>query len=751
MATLNLHDVCNKLTSNQVRSRQTALNDLQRFLNQEDASSRLLDGTTYTGVLQALIRNFSLELANFRKSGSAQATTLLNVSAECFKTSAEKARSLITRNTMKMIVSHIIDSIPTPDAPGYTAVAPSFFATLKLVASQPAHVEQMKKEMWMDLIQLCIAQIEVSNWFDLQNPLREGIQTDEDEHESLKTLPMRKEIVDLMFCFQSLCLFPGAPIHGEEESLLSFLLNFLTTYDTVSDARMSAIIALNRVLEHVTYNKIELASKSSFMVADLVCKVWNTRIAGFKERLLISLSLVYPHLHHAAMQNGLGLLARRNIDTLVKKFKVDLRSQEQKGGLELEDLVLSTLPKSSPLWRHLPFQSLFGPYFSLNPRSQSAELTWFTLQMKSCLLQLLDLVPSEATQEFPNGTPDGQRKRRRLLPNQNLRHLLDDIIQYNGQQGGVLVTLQTLAFYLNSFQPAAESLDLSEVLIQLEKIGDGHKSEIVGWAFVCMLCLLGRLGTSTRSSISSEQWTRVWISCSKQAALSATCRPACAVMDAIVSNNILDARSIIPHVKGVIDYVEQRGPGVFGDSSCDFWSSLLRSLEEAGITTEALRLKALSRWIRFRWGVNEKGDLLLQGKSFQLLTFPFLRLFGPNKWGANRRVHFHYLQSLPKTPTGQSLYNFSIHKPLINFLLQSQIDPGAGSADEMQRSTTIALKSQSHLDDILTEKWQETFARFRISDERSPISAENLGWYTSLVMIVILLLRNESIWTLLTL
>jgi serine-protein kinase ATM len=747
MATLNLHDVCNKLTSNQVRSRQTALNDLQRFLNQEDASSRLLDGTTYTGVLQALIRNFSLEAANFRKSGSAQATTLLNVSAECFKTSAEKARSLITRNTMKMIVSHIIDSIPSPNVPEYKAVAPSFFATLKLIASHPTHVEQMKKEMWMDLIKLCILHIEVSNWFDLQNPVREGVNTDEDDQESFKTLPMRKEIVDLMFCFQSLCLFPGAPIHGEEESLLSFLLNFLTTYDTVSDARMSAIIALNRVLDHVTYNKVELASKVSFMVADMVCRVWNARIAGFRERLLISLSLIYPHLHHAALQNGLGLLARTNIHKLIEKFKVDLRSQEQKGGLELEDLVLSTLPESTPLWRTRPFQSLFGPYFSLNPRSQSAELAWFTLQMKSCLIQLLDLVPGEATQEFPNGTPDGNRKRRRLLPNQNLRHLLDDVNQRNGQQSGVVVTLQTLAFYLNSFQPTAESLDLSEVLFQLEKIGDGHKSEIVGWAFVCMLCLLGRLGTSSTSSISSEQWTRVWISCSKQAALSATCRPACAVMDAILSNNSLDARSLIPHVKGVIDYVEQRGPGLFGDSSCDFWSSLLRSLEENGVTTEALRLQALSRWIRFRWDASEKGDSFSQGKSFQLLTFPCLRLFGPNKWGVNRRVDFHYLQSLPKSPTAQSLYNFSIHKPLINFLLASQIDPGAGSADKRQSSTAIDLTAQSHLDDVLAEKFQEAFARFQIFEERSPLSAENLGWYTSLAMIGILLLRNRIIWT----
>jgi serine-protein kinase ATM len=751
MATLNLHDVCNKLTSNQVRSRQTALSDLQRFLNQDDAYFRLLDETTYGGVLHALIRNFTLEAANFRKSGSAQATSLLNISAECFKTSAEKARSLITRSTMKMIVNHVLDCIPTSDVPEYKVVAPSFFATLRLITSHPAHVEQMKKEMWMALVQLCVVHVEVSNWFDLQNPLREAMHTDEDDIASFKTLPMRKEIVDLMFCLQSLCLFPGAPFQGGEESLLSFLLNFLTTYDTVSDARMSAIIALNRILEHVAVNKMELASKVSFMVLELVCRVWNTRISGFKERLLISLSMVYPHLYHAALQNGLGLQARRNVDKLVEKFTFDLRGQEQKGGLQLEDLVLSSLPSSSPLWRHRPFQSLLGPYFSLNPRSQSSELAWLTLQTKSCFIQLLDLVPCEATQDSPNES-DSPRKRRRLLPNLSLRHLLDDIIQHKGQQSGVLISLQTLAFYLNSFQPPSDSLELSEVLFQLEKIGDENKSDIVSWTFICVLCVLGRLGKTPATSlspISSEQWTRIWISCSKQAALSATCRAACAVMDAIVSNNVLHVRSLIPHVKAVIEYVEQRGPGYFGDSSCDFWNSLLRGLEEAGVTTEAWRHKALTRWVRFRWDVNEKGDLSSQGKRYQLLTFPCLSLFAPTKWGINRQLDFRYLQSLPKSHLAQSLYNSSTQKPLINFLLDSQIDPSHGPADMNQQSIPSTLTSEIDLDDILAEKCQEAFARLRPSEERDPISTEDLGWYTSLAMIAILLLRKPIGWKLL--
>src|SRR5436309_1473060 len=145
MTALNLHDVYDRLTSNQGRSRQTALNDLQRFFAHEDASSQLNDEDQYAGLLQALIHNFKLELAGFRKSNSAPARTLLHRSAECFAIFVEKARLVMTRPTVKMIVNHILEDLPLPESAEYGEVASSFFASLKFISSYPPHIEQMKK------------------------------------------------------------------------------------------------------------------------------------------------------------------------------------------------------------------------------------------------------------------------------------------------------------------------------------------------------------------------------------------------------------------------------------------------------------------------------------------------------------------------------------------------------------------------------------------------------------------------------
>ena len=751
MATLNLHDVCNKLTSTQIRSRQSALNELQRFLDHEDTSSRLNDENAYAGLLQALARNFSLEAANFRKSNSPQAASLLHLSAECFRASVEKARLIVTRATVRMIVSHIIDCLPSPGQKEYKEVASSLIGSLKLIASYPPHIEQIKKDMWLGMAQLCSTNIEVGCWYNLSKLSNQSIISDGDHFEAQKKLSMRKEVADLMFCLQSLCSFPGAPLHGEEETLLTFILNFLASYDTVSDARMSAVIILNRLLQHITVNQTELAATASIAIVDLVSKIWNGRISGFKERLLVSLSLVYPHLHHNTALHGLAAATRTSIESLLGKLKDDLRSQEHKFGLQLDDLLLLPLPQSSPLWVHRPFHYLNGPYFSLNPHSRSAELPWLSLQVQSCFIQLLDLIPTNTREWSPANEVEHQRKRRRLLPNTNLQNLLDDIALYKTQQAVSLGSIQRLAFYLNSFRSSNISLDLSDVLLCLESIGEGNNMDIVGWSFVCILGILGRTEKSSLTAGALEQWSRIWIGCLKQAALSPTCRPACAVMDAIIRKDRLDVRALLPHIKATIEYVEQRGPGVFADNSCSFWDSLTQKLEESGVPTSGWRHDALSRWIRFRWDVEGIGDVISRAKRFSTLVFPCLRLFSPANWTSTYLVDVNYLQSLPRTPVGESLNTISADMVLVNFLIESEIASESSPVNAWWPPVSLNISAQSDLKDVLEEKYKHLCDDLRSHQERGDLEAgiilpDDMGWFTSVSIVSMVLLRKWPTW-----
>lgn len=736
MAALNLQDVCNKLGSSQVRSRQTALNELQRFLNQDDTASRLGDENTYAAVLHSLIRNFSLEVAAFRKSSSAQATTSLQISVECLRASTEKGRFIMTRPTLKVLVTHILNSLPSLESSGYKIVASSYFATLKLITSHPPHVEQMKKEMWMDLISLCISRVEVQNWIDFSNfhnQPPDAVLSESKLYESRSVLTIRKETVDLMFCLQSLCTFPGAPFDGEEKKLLSFILNFLATYDTQTDARMSAIIALNRLLGFISFNKLELASRTSIAVLHLFSreKQWTTRIHGFKERLFITLSSLIPHLYHTVKQNSLSAETRRAVKSMIDLLMLDSRIQDQRASLRVADLILSALPSSSPLWRQRPFQSLFGPYFSLNPHCHSSELMFISLQLQSSLIYLLDIMPIEAEHD-PTLLEGSPRKRRRIESNSAVQNLLLHPLESKSQHSK-LASLPTLALYLNSFRILEPSINHHEVLDHLEQLAGGNDAEVINWSFVCMLGVFGRLrGKSSPSTGCTAQWRRIWVACSKQAAIPSTCRAACSVMEVIVGGGFLKVRSLVPHVNGIMEYVEQRGPGLFADKSCDLWTSLLWSLEEDGISTKAWRTKGLSRWLRFRWAVNDVLDLASQPKCIDLLTYPFVRIMSSLPSRSVDTLGFQYFDSLPKSPIGQHLCDFSSNLLLQNLLLECEINTRT-QIDYVKKEvpSTDAITLHRDLKPIFQEKCLEISARLTAEDGRV-LTEDEVFWYTSI-------------------
>lgn len=750
MSTLNLRDVCEKLTSNHIRTRQPALNDLQRFLNSGDASSRLVDENAHACLIETLIKNFSIELAGFRKSNSSQATSLLHLSAECFRASVENARTIMKRPTVKLAVTHILDSLASPGKPEYRELAPCLFASLRVITSYPPHVEQMKKDMWKDLAQLCMSNIHVSNRYNLSIPSSQPLDNtklEDDPYPSSGyqgTLSMRKEIADLMFCFQSLCSFPGAPIYGDEETLLTFFMNFLASYDTASDARTSAAISLNRILEHVIVNKTELAYKASPAIVDLTSRIWNSRIPGFRDRLLISLCLIYPYLHKHVIENGLNPMTQESVRRLTEKLKNESRNHDQKGGLQVDDLILASLPVSSTQWRNRPYQFFVGPFFSLNPFSKSAESAWLSLQLQASFVHLLDLASSKPNESPGDIDIDHHRKRRRLSPNASLQEILDDILLPKSHQISVLSSLQRLAFYLNSFRTLLDLSVLSNILNCLETIRDQNNADIAGWALVCILGIVGRTETMDVSEAQSDQWARIWIACLKQASLPSTCRASCAVMEAILRKGILSVRFLLPHIKGIIEFVEQRGPGLFIDSACEFWNTLMRKLREAGFASENWGYASLTRWIRFRLdvaGLNEPISM----KNSALLVFPCLRLFSLVNPASEYSADFDYIVSVPQTALGESLTNITIKMPLVNFLLESYVDcPStcSESSEHMGRSEVEILAS---LREVLQEKCHKACMVMKGARDRSSaqegfsISCEDLSWFTLFAMLGMLL------------
>jgi serine-protein kinase ATM len=733
MDSITLHDVCSKLRSSAAKSRQQGRENLQLLLHQTEIFSLSADGNPIAGLLESLIRNFSHESSAFGKNRSSQAGSLLQFSVECFRDTIQPANCIIERNTVKMIVTHIVEHLPASQDAKYNLVAPSFFAVLKVIASNPPHIEQMKSETWNALVQVCVRNIDVSISYDF-SAVRWKVDTE--DFADRRHYSMRKDIGDLMFCFQSLIAFPAAPLHGKEQELATFLFNFLATYCTVSDARTSAIIALNRLLEHISINKMELAAKVSVGLIDLAPRIWDNRAAAgdFRDRILLGIVIIFPHLYSLASVQGVENLSAESLTRLLDVLKDETRTQEPRISLQLDDLWLSPVPRTSEIWSYRSFHIFFGPYFSLKPQHLPVESIWLSLQLRSSILLLLDTM----SQTDPDDTPSDefrQVKRRKRSHTSHLQTIIEDVLPYASQSTKFLHSLQSLAFYLNTFRLSGTLLGIREILDHLENRADDNNSEVVSWSLICILCILGRCDPTQEklSHRATEQWTRIWIASSKHAALPPTCRPACAVMGAILAKDILNIRSLLPHIVGIMDYVEQRGPGLFNDNACSFWSVLLFKLEQGGIPTELWRQTSLCRWIRLRWiTAAEVDDYNSRAKQSSYLSAPCLRLFAPHYETSATLMDLDYLQSLPASKIGHTFSDVSSNICLIDYLLNSSIQTEFSTVQPLSPSIDPRNRLYGSLKQVWEEKYGQAYARIAAWNGEDPVSPEELGRCTAL-------------------
>ena len=742
MAGVHLLEICDRLNAVAARQRHIALNDLQVFLAREDASNLLHNDNNCGLLFGALLDNFTKELAFSRKSKSAQVLPTVQLSAECFKALIEKTRLLMGRSNVKSALEHILQHFPDKDGQEYADIAPSFCASLRLIFSHPPHLEQLKPELWDNVVEFCISKIEVSSRYTPATPENDSLEAIQMQVDSLS---MRKEIGDLIFTLQSFVNYPGAPLWRIRESLVIFLLNFLASYDTVSDTRLSAVISLNRILQHISINDIAVVKVIAFHVLDLAPRIWDARIPGLRERILVSVSAVYPHLYRMALDGELVPLACSMIQKLLDTLKREGRFDERKSGLQLDDLILSPLPRRAVLWKHLPFHSLIGPFFSLNPHPPSSEFPWILLQIQSSLIRLLDLVNVQEPASSPSNDFEHLVKRRRLAPNNRLHPYLDDILSSKTNNGQTLGSLQRLAFCLNDFRMPNDSFDFPSTLGILETVRDKGDPEIVGWSLLCIICIIGRIGVSGISDIKSEIWTNVWIACVKYAAISSTCRPASAVMEVIIRNRMLPVTALVPHVKGIMEFIEQRGPANLVDNACDFWNSLLHSLENAGVSTERWRRDALSRWIQYRLDAVKTMDILSRGERFSNLFFPLLRLLATDKWTLAPNIIYVSVQSGPHGPIGEFLTTQGSNLPLLNFLLDGSLEEDVPRVPKTTAPTT-ELSCPWYLREILESRYQHFCDQYIEHGETvgSEIPPEELSWLVGFTLLTKLLLRNPS-------
>ena len=340
----------------------------------------------------------------------------------------------------------------------------------------------------------------------------------------------------------------------------------------------------------------------------------------------------------------------------------------------------------------------------------------------------------------------GPTKRRRISSNRQLQDLLDNVFLPGESASKSLHRLQVLAFYFNWFHHLNRSVNLQSILCDLERLVSDSNPEIVGWSLVCMLGILGNIYELSPSPTPELQllWSRIWIISSKHAELPTTCRPACAMMEAVLQKDVLEIQTILPHIRGILEYVEQRGPGGFNDNACSFWTTLFHKMQQAGITTKSYKEISLKRWIEFRWVTTDTEEKVSRSKRLVSLPVPCLFLFCDVQTIPDQLNYSSIRENCsPSSIIEHSLSSISGSLRIINFLLDDQIyeDMPASPSPDMSSQRPGNLPS-TILASVFTQKCFEISSRLRSTELPCLLGAEDMGWYTSMSMLGLFLLRS---------
>lgn len=421
--------------------------------------------------------------------------------AAVVRITVEVALQRLRYKTVKALVEHIIQTLPTADAGYCEPLLNDYFKALATLLEYKAHPEHFLGDEWHELVDFCLettrdlmrpAEFSDSNhsngarglhstgltqgYFSRSaTPSITGDHGRKSEshatHRNAAYPRLRECDRDLVLCLQHLTSVPNAPIFDRANVILTTLVELLHSYPKVSKIQQAALECINSIMSRVVANDIELASQVMTQMLPLIRGFWEAKDAPLKDALLILLSygeVLLPRIIRLDKtgDNKAALVA------LVEVLRNDYCLRRDREQLQLDDLTFYDSTCSAT--RQMPLSTK-----TLGVRSGCfrAEHPWCLISLSAAIIVALE--HNTATHEQPT-RPDAEDNRAKR---QRLTHPIDDIFDLT-KGPDKLYALQMLVFIFDSLELEEEALQgrLETLLLCLSD----DNSLITSWAMLVM-------------------------------------------------------------------------------------------------------------------------------------------------------------------------------------------------------------------------------------------------------------------------
>ena len=462
---------------------------------------------SYHTVLESVFRVAKTDKSNYArasKSARSKAEGRLSACAALVRTVVEVGLRKLRYKTVKALVEHIIQTLPTADGGYCEPLIADYFRALSALLGYKAHPEHFLGDDWHEVVDFCVqAARDLIRPFETNEPTSSdrgrflnGSRSNRDDHSRSATpstigeygrkpsnsisqhaanSQLKGSDDQIVLCLQHLVSVPNAPVSDRADAVLATLVEMLQSYQKVSSAQQAAFECINFIMSRTVAINIDLPLQTMKRVTPLLQRFWEPKegAATFNDTLLAFLSYGEILLPRMISEDQTGDCSTA-LQALVDVLRNDYCSRRHRGQLQLDDVVL--LDTSRFTSREMPLST---KTVQVRLDGLRAESPWCLISRSAAITVALENA-AIAREEPLDGDEVQDTKRQRL------EHPMDDMLHH--VKGALLPEklygLQMLVLIYDSlpFEEGTLQCHLDALLPCLSE-SDGS---IVSWAMLAI-------------------------------------------------------------------------------------------------------------------------------------------------------------------------------------------------------------------------------------------------------------------------
>ncbi|KAG8161861.1 hypothetical protein KVR01_008848 [Diaporthe batatas] len=613
----NLAQLKSAITGTPVTARSEALEDLAAFFRNPSLNHEALKDKEYHSICEALFRAALVDKELLLSGkGVGTANERLRRCARALRETVGHGVSKFKGKTVRAIIDHITDTLPTYDGDFLEPLAKDYMQTFVLLLDSPTHVENLALKDgsgWEQCVMFVLDRI--SNLLDSNDSAPASILTGRDSPvpgtarqssvgpSSARSRPgtqrgtvqvQRNDLLVLLQCLQSLFSAPNAPYMSKRKEVADAVLQVLRLRYDLDKLHRFAFSILNSILLHTAGDDPALGQHLTRELVPLLGYWWQSRTLdkdelqfSVRDEMLKTMHAISVYLDYLLQDDPAAALLQQ-VEELLDELWGEYSSRNPRARLQLDDVTFSSLKASTGHFA--------TDLFALKPFDQHAERRWALVAVMS-RLEFIFLQHSKSNSQRL-ATEDRQpRKRQRRAGGSNRIHqklLSSDV-------GVKLTSLQLLPFFL-----PLSNLDQEEILTVMEDllpmIGD-KQGLLSSWAMIA--CASCALQSQAKDESTEARWKQVWQLAVRSISIPSTCRAACVLLHVILQTRLVPHHAIANDVNNIVTMADICGPATLLDSSLVFMHCLANIRNSLAPSASQKTSSFIIRWAFTMWRPSE--------------------------------------------------------------------------------------------------------------------------------------------------